>query len=240
MRARAIWCHGAIASHPARVAASQRTRPGFRSGSVRRRRPAGQASAGGVEAVPDNATGQQPAAAVDPDRAAGGRRCWDLTIDIDDRIAEYDRDLEHYIPIEQIAAEYPEELARLASGHLPSTVDEDAFLARINDGIRDIAAAADHEDTVAVFSHGGVINGLLHSILRTEKILCVNVDYAGVTRLLSSRDGNLYVASVNGTEHVWDLLPEKSAVVDKSGDNFAGRARPRRAGPPPQVGGHSA
>jgi broad specificity phosphatase PhoE len=130
-----------------------------------------------------------------------------LTIDIDERIAEYDRDLEHYIPIEQIAAEYPEELARLASGHLPSTVDEDAFLARVNAGIRDIAAAAQHEDTVAVFSHGGVINGLLHGILRTEKILCVNVDYAGVTRVLSSRDGNLYVASVNGTEHVWDLLP---------------------------------
>ena len=48
-------------------------------------------------------------------------------------------------------------------------------------------AAGDHEDTVAVFSHGGVINGLLHGILRTEKILCVNVDYAGITRLLSSR-----------------------------------------------------
>jgi probable phosphoglycerate mutase len=130
-----------------------------------------------------------------------------LDIDIDDRLAEYDRDLAHYIPIEQIAAEYPEELARLASGHLPSTVDEDAFLARIDEGIRDIASTGDHEDTVAVFSHGGVINGLLHQILRTEKILCVNVDYAGVTRLLSSRKGELYVASVNGTEHVWDLLP---------------------------------
>jgi broad specificity phosphatase PhoE len=130
-----------------------------------------------------------------------------LDIGIDDRLAEYDRDLAHYIPIEQIAAEYPEELARLASGHLPSTVDEDAFLARINDGIRDIASTGDHEDTVAVFSHGGVINGLLHSILRTDKILCVNVDYAGISRLLSSRKGELYVASVNGTEHVWDLLP---------------------------------
>jgi broad specificity phosphatase PhoE len=130
-----------------------------------------------------------------------------LGIDIDDRLAEYDRDLKHYIPIEQIAAEYPEELARLAGGHLPSTVDETAFLSRINEGIRDLAATADHEDTVAVFSHGGVINGLLHTILRTDKILCVNVDYAGVTRLLSSRRGELYVASVNGTEHVWDLLP---------------------------------
>jgi broad specificity phosphatase PhoE len=130
-----------------------------------------------------------------------------LDIDIDDRLAEYDRDLGHYIPVEQIAAEYPEELARLASGHLPSTVDEDAFLARINDGIRAIASTGEHSDTVAVFTHGGVINGLVHSILHTDKILCVNVDYAGVTRLLSSRKGGLYIASVNGTEHVWDLLP---------------------------------
>ncbi|OBK79311.1 histidine phosphatase family protein [Mycobacterium sp. 1274761.0] len=130
-----------------------------------------------------------------------------LPIELNDCLAEYDRDLAHYIPIEQIAAEYPEELARLASGHLPSTVDEAAFLARINVGVRAIVESSAHEDTVAVFSHGGVINGLLHTILGTEKILCVNVDYAGITRLLSSRNGGLYVASVNGTEHVWDLLP---------------------------------
>jgi broad specificity phosphatase PhoE len=130
-----------------------------------------------------------------------------LSIEIDERLAEYDRDMEHYIPIEQIAAEFPEELARLASGHLPTSVDEAAFLARINEGIRDLAVAGDHDDTVAVFTHGGVINGLLHTVLGTEKLLCVNVDYAGVTRLLSSREGNLYVAAVNGTEHVWDLLP---------------------------------
>jgi broad specificity phosphatase PhoE len=130
-----------------------------------------------------------------------------LTVEIDDRLAEYDRDMAQYIPIEQIAAEFPEELARLASGHLPSSVDETAFLARINAGIRDLVITGDHEGTVAVFTHGGVINGLLHGVLRTEKILCVGVDYAGVTRLLSSRDGNLYVAAVNGTEHVWDLLP---------------------------------
>jgi probable phosphoglycerate mutase len=130
-----------------------------------------------------------------------------LPVEIDARLAEYDRDLAHYIPIEQIAAEFPEELVRLASGHLPSSVDEGAFLARINEAVQDAVAAGSHEDTVAVFSHGGVINGLLHTILRTEKVLCVNVDYAGVTRLLSSREGPLYVASVNGTEHVWDLLP---------------------------------
>jgi broad specificity phosphatase PhoE len=130
-----------------------------------------------------------------------------LTVETDDRLAEYDRDMEHYIPIEQIAAEFPEELARLARGHLPSGVNETAFLDRINSGIRAIADAGDHRDTVAVFTHGGVINGLVHTIMGTEKVLCVNVDYASVTRLLSSREGTLYVAAINSTEHVWDLLP---------------------------------
>src|SRR5262249_1954379 len=101
-----------------------------------------------------------------------------LTIGVDERLAEYDRDMAHYIPIEQIAAEFPEELARLAQGHLPSSVDETAFLARINAAVRDLVATGDHEDTVAVFSHGGVINGGLHSGLRTGKIPCFHVDYA--------------------------------------------------------------
>ena len=130
-----------------------------------------------------------------------------LTVEIDERLAEYDRDMAHYIPIEQIAAEFPEELARLASGKLPSAVDADAFLARIVAGVGDLVGTGEHEETVAVFSHGGVINALLHHILKTEEILSFSVDYAGVTRILSSREGKLYVASVNGTEHVWDLLP---------------------------------
>jgi probable phosphoglycerate mutase len=96
----------------------------------------------------------------------------------------------------------------LVSGRLPSGVDEEAFMARIFAAVDDIVATANREDTVAVFSHGGVINALLHRVLRTERLLSFNVDYASVTRLLwSSRAGQIAVASVNGTEHVWDLLP---------------------------------
>ncbi|KGI70235.1 histidine phosphatase family protein [Mycolicibacterium rufum] len=130
-----------------------------------------------------------------------------LPLEVDDRLAEYDRDLPHYIPVEQIAKENPQELQRLLEGRLPSGVDEAAFRARITAGIDDLVDGADHDDTVAVFSHGGVINVLLHSILGTERLLSFHVDYASVTRLLSSRSGRLSVASVNGTEHVWDLLP---------------------------------
>ncbi|MDG4668281.1 histidine phosphatase family protein [Mycobacterium sp. 236(2023)] len=130
-----------------------------------------------------------------------------LSIEVDERLAEYDRDLPHYIPIEQIAKENPQELERLINGQLPSAVDEKAFLARIDAGIQDVVAGAGHDDTVVVLSHGGVINGLLHQILGTKRLLSFHVDYASVTRLLLSRTGRLGVASVNGTEHVWDLLP---------------------------------
>ncbi|AWT57165.1 histidine phosphatase family protein [Mycolicibacterium smegmatis] len=133
-----------------------------------------------------------------------------LPVEIDERLAEYDRDMSHYVPIEQIAQENPAELARLAGGHLPSGVDEEEFAGRIGAAFDDLVAAGNHEDTVAVFSHGGVINVALHRILKTERLLSFHIDYASVTRVLASRSGRLSVASVNSTEHVWDLLPRNA------------------------------
>lgn len=139
---------------------------------------------------------------AEPVAAAG-----ELTIEIDDRLAEYDRELPSYIPIEQIRAEFPEEWARMAQGNLPSAVDVDAFRARVGAAIADLVAAADPDETIAVFSHGGVINVVLHEILGTARLLSFPIDYASVTRLLFSRAGQATVATVNSTEHVWDLLP---------------------------------
>jgi broad specificity phosphatase PhoE len=130
-----------------------------------------------------------------------------LSIDVDDRFAEYDRDLSVYIPIEQIRDEDPEEWARMSDGHLPSMVDEDAFRARVSQGITGLVAGSDHSETVVVFSHGGVINLILHQALQTPRLLAFPIDYASVTRLLYSRSGRATVVEVNGTEHVWDLLP---------------------------------
>ncbi|KUI08702.1 phosphoglycerate kinase [Mycolicibacterium acapulense] len=128
-----------------------------------------------------------------------------LSIDIDDRLAEYDRDLSHYTPVEEISEE---DMRRLANGELPSGVDQSAFIARVKAGVDDIVKAADREDTVALFSHGGVINAVVHDVMRTERLLCVQVDYAGITRVLwSSSRETFFVAGVNSTEHVWDLLP---------------------------------
>ena len=127
-----------------------------------------------------------------------------MTVDVDERLAEYDYGLSHYTPLEEASEE---DVKRLIAGQLPGDVDQDAFIARVLAGIGDVVDAAEHDETVAVFSHGGVINAIVHGIMKTERLLCVQVDYAGVTRLLKSRQGRLSVAAINGTEHVWDLLP---------------------------------
>jgi probable phosphoglycerate mutase len=131
----------------------------------------------------------------------------ELILDIDDRLAEYDRGLSHYVPIEQVRTERPEEWARMAEGRLPSSVDEGEFRGRVGAALADIVAAAGHDDTVAVFSHGGVINVILHELLGTKRLLSFPIDYVSITRLLYARNGFGTVAAVNTTEHVWDLLP---------------------------------
>ncbi len=130
-----------------------------------------------------------------------------LPVDVDTRFAEYDRDLHSYTPIEDVRTEHPETWARLAAGRLPRGVDEDAFCARVNAAITDVVEAADPDHTVAVVSHGGVINAVLHEILGTARLLAFPLDYASVTRLLHSRSGRASVVATNCTEHVWELLP---------------------------------
>ncbi|WP_024442998.1 MULTISPECIES: histidine phosphatase family protein [unclassified Mycobacterium] len=133
------------------------------------------------------------------------------SVDIDERFAEYDRDLAGYLPIEQLRTERPQDWARMAQGHLPADVDEAAFCARVADAVADVVAGSAPDDTVAVFSHGGVINVILHQVLGTQRLLSFPIDYVSITRLLYSRSGQAAVAATNGTEHVWDLLPRNQA-----------------------------
>ena len=142
---------------------------------------------------------------------AGSLGC---AVEIDERLAEYDRGMSHYVPLEQVRAERPDDWARMAQGDLPGAVDAAAFAGRVRSALDGIVAAADHRDTVAVFSHGGVINVLLHGILGTAKPLSFPIDYASVTILRHSRRGDFTVAGVNGIEHVWDLLPRNRTPVD--------------------------
>lgn len=132
-----------------------------------------------------------------------------LPIQIDDRLAEYDRGMSHYMPLEEVRAQRPDDWNRMAAGDLPESVDLEEFRTRVRAGLRDISADVEHDQTVAVFTHGGVINVVLHDILKTPKPLGFPIDYASVTLLRYSRAGRFTIGGVNSIEHVWDLLPHR-------------------------------
>ncbi|SEC78749.1 histidine phosphatase family protein [Rhodococcus koreensis] len=121
-------------------------------------------------------------------------------------LAEYDYDLDHYIPFHEAEAHAPEAYARIRAGEFPKSVDADAFRTRVFESLGRIVEESGHEDTVAVFAHGGVINVFLQELLGLDRPLVFPIEYVSVTRVLVSRSGERRVASVNETGHVRDML----------------------------------
>lgn len=130
-----------------------------------------------------------------------------LGVDVLDGLAEYDRDLPMYIPIEDAQQEFQEVYDRIKAGYLPEQIDGDAFRSRVLGAVDSIVAAADPADTVVAFAHGGVVNVLLQDVLGLARPLTFPIDYCSVTRILYSRTGRRTAATINENSHVWDLLP---------------------------------
>ncbi|ONM49113.1 histidine phosphatase family protein [Nocardia donostiensis] len=130
-----------------------------------------------------------------------------LDVEVIDDLAEYDRDLPVYVPIEDAKTEFRDTYERIKAGYLPVQIDGEAFRRRVIDAITEIAADTDAADTVVIFAHGGVINVMLQDVLGLARPLTFPIDYCSVTRILLSRTGRRSAATVNENGHVWDLLP---------------------------------
>ncbi|MHA4852971.1 MULTISPECIES: histidine phosphatase family protein [unclassified Rhodococcus (in: high G+C Gram-positive bacteria)] len=129
-----------------------------------------------------------------------------LPVTQDQGLAEYDYDLDHYIPFHEAEARAPEAYARIRAGQFPPGIDADAFRTRVFDALGRVVQESDHRDTVAIFAHGGVINVYLQELLGLDRPLVFPIEYVSVTRVLVSRSGERRVASVNETGHVRDML----------------------------------
>lgn len=155
-----------------------------------------------------------------------------LDIEIDDRFAEYDRDMSSYVPIELVRTERPDDWARMSAGQLPEGVDADEFMARIGEGVADIVESNDHDDTVAVFSHGGVINVLLHGAgdaapaVVSDRLRIGHPVARHATRRDLRRRGERHGACLGFTAEKPTLRLYRSDESRRIG--------PRRAGPPPR------
>lgn len=145
------------------------------------------------------------------DTAAPTALARDLPVDIIDDLAEYDRDLPAYIPIEDAKTEFADAYTRIKAGLLPEQIDGPAFTRRVLNAVDQLVAATPHTETVVAFAHGGVVNVLLADILGLDRPLTFPVDYCSITRILYSRSGTRTAATINESGHVWDLLPRNLA-----------------------------
>ncbi|WP_227978957.1 histidine phosphatase family protein [Nocardia spumae] len=135
-----------------------------------------------------------------------------LPVEILDGLAEYDRDLPAYIPIEDAKRDFRETYERIKAGHLPEQIDGPLFVERVLTTVSEIVAAAEPTDTVVAFAHGGVINVLLQDVLGLERPLTFPIDYCSITRVLFSRTGTRTAATINENSHVWELLPRNHSA----------------------------
>lgn len=133
----------------------------------------------------------------------------ELPVEVIDDLAEYDRDLPAYIPIEDAKTDFADAYNRIKAGYLPEQIDGPAFTARVLTAIDALVTAAAPTDTVVAFAHGGVVNVLLADILGLSRPLTFPIDYCSVTRILYSRTGTRTAATINENGHVWDLLPAR-------------------------------
>jgi 2,3-bisphosphoglycerate-dependent phosphoglycerate mutase len=128
-----------------------------------------------------------------------------------DGLAEFDRDSNWYIPIEELrAAGDPRWLSYLDEHWGTDTgLDPAGFRAGVVRCIEDVIDANPGRKVVAI-AHGGVINAYVAHVLQTPSPGVFEPLYTSITRVLASREGHRMMKCMNEAAHVRGLLPPGS------------------------------
>ena len=119
-----------------------------------------------------------------------------------DGVAEYDRNANWYVPIEELRATNDERWQALARGEWHGDEAEEDFHARVLDDIERIIRTHPNE-RVAVVCHGGVINSYLAHVLGTARRRGFFYPaYTGISRVAASSEGRRSIVSINETAHL--------------------------------------
>lgn len=121
-------------------------------------------------------------------------------------IAEFDRDADSYVPLEELKAEGDPRWQEMVDGGYPGAegFTPEEFQAEVVDAF-DRIVAANASRTVAVVCHGGVINAFLGHVLGLDTLLFFEPTYTGISRIRASSRGHRTIVSVNETAHLRDL-----------------------------------
>ncbi|MHB8466705.1 MAG: histidine phosphatase family protein [Acidimicrobiales bacterium] len=129
-----------------------------------------------------------------------------LPVQLADGVAEYDRNLSWYIPIEELKASGDARWQAMAKGdYFGEEDDEASFTARVVGAIESLVES--HPGSrLAVVCHGGVINVYLSWVLgRTGSPMFFLPGYTSISRVAAQRGGKRSVLSLNETGHLHGL-----------------------------------
>lgn len=125
---------------------------------------------------------------------------------IDDGLAEYDRDSPDYIHVDELKRTNHPRWQAMVEGRWEdlASVSNEEFNARVEAALTRCIAAHPGEK-IAVFCHGGVVNAWIGALLGIAHPLWLDAEYTSISRVAASRSGVRSVRSLNETAHLRDL-----------------------------------
>ncbi|MBI2710069.1 MAG: histidine phosphatase family protein [Actinobacteria bacterium] len=120
-----------------------------------------------------------------------------------DGLAEFDRDLTYYVPLEELRGSGDPRWSELVAEWTSVESEEDRrrFRAVVVETVERVVAEHPSE-RVALVCHGGVVNAYLSHVLGLERALFFEPSYTSISRVLAARGGHRQLVSANETPHL--------------------------------------
>ena len=126
-----------------------------------------------------------------------------LAITTVDGVAEYDKNSNQYVPVEELKAKNDPRWQEMLRGEWTSTDEtEDEFIKRIVDSVEEIIA--NHaSQRVAIVCHGGVINAYIcHVLGLANQRGFFYPNYTSIHRIAAAGSGERSIVTLNETSHL--------------------------------------
>ena len=128
-----------------------------------------------------------------------------ITIREEDGIAEWDRNSNEYIPMEEMRATNHPKWQAMMRGEWVSDENQEEFYARVRHSF-DSIIEAHQSDRVVVVCHGGVINYYISHILGMPSTQFFYPHYTSIHRVKAIAGGRRSLVALNETAHLHTLM----------------------------------
>ena len=124
-----------------------------------------------------------------------------MDIRIEPSVAEFDRESEIYVPLEEIKEQDVERWRELARDGFANPEAFEVFRKQVVEALERIIRSHPGE-RVAVVCHGGVINSFASRVLGIDAAFFFNPTYTSINRFLAASSGERSLVSLNESAHL--------------------------------------